>query len=84
MGHLAAISAQCIGGTWPPLQGKIQGRSAPVGQARAGFLESLDLEPLHGQPGVKTCPSKVFAARCEQYLSHPPSGWDGVFTATEK
>lgn len=53
-------------------------------QARAGFLESLDLEPLHGQPGVKTCPSKVFAARCEQYLSHPPSGWDGVFTATEK
>jgi len=53
-------------------------------QARAGFLESSELEPLRGQPGVKTCPSKVFAARCEQYLSHPPSDWDGIFTATEK
>lgn len=53
-------------------------------EAREGFIQALELEPLYGQPGVKTCPSKVFAARCEQYLSHPPSDWDGVFTATEK
>jgi len=53
-------------------------------KAREGFLASLELEPFHGEPGVKSCPSKVFAARCEHLMAHPPQNWDAVFTATEK
>ena len=53
-------------------------------KAREGFLACQDSEPWYGTPGVKTCPSKVFARRCERYLEDPPESWDGVFTATEK
>jgi adenylate cyclase len=52
--------------------------------AREGFLESLEVEPHRGQPGVKTTPSAVFAARCRAHLEHPPASWDGIHTATEK
>jgi len=52
--------------------------------ARDGFRLSLGHEPLRGEPGVKTTPSKVFLERCEGYLVHPPAAWDGVHTATEK
>jgi adenylate cyclase len=53
-------------------------------KAREGFLASLQLEPFYGEPGVKTCPSKVFASRCEQLAAHPPENWDAIFTATSK
>jgi len=53
-------------------------------KARTGFLASKSLEPNMGQPGTKTNPSEVFAARCLAYLEHPPSRWDGVHVATEK
>ncbi|MEK7391530.1 MAG: adenylate/guanylate cyclase domain-containing protein, partial [Fibrobacterota bacterium] len=53
-------------------------------KAREGFMASLQLEPFYGEPGVKTCPSKVFASRCEQLAAHPPENWDAIFTATSK
>ena len=53
-------------------------------RACAGFLRSLGLEPNLGQPGAKTNPSEIFAARCRSYMEHPPSRWDGVHVATEK
>jgi len=49
-----------------------------------GFRQSLEHEPLRGQPGVKTTPSEVFIERCEGYLRTPPSQWTGVHVATEK
>jgi len=52
--------------------------------ARDGFLACLDLEPHRGQPGAKTNPSEVFAARCASYMDTPPSPWDGIHTAREK
>lgn len=52
--------------------------------ALAGFESCLPLEPWLGETGVKTCPSKVFAARCRHFLSSPPADWDGIWTATEK
>ncbi len=53
-------------------------------QARDGFLAALELEPWYGEPGVKSCPSKIFASRSEHFLANPPKDWDAVFTATEK
>lgn len=53
-------------------------------KAREGFLACQPLEPWYGQPGVHSCPSKVFASRCERHLTHPPLEWDAVYTATEK
>jgi hypothetical protein len=53
-------------------------------KAKEGFLGSLEHEPFLGEPGVKSCPSKVFAARCDHHMAHPPKDWDAVFTATEK
>jgi hypothetical protein len=52
--------------------------------ARDGFLACLELEPNRRQPGAKTNPSAVFAARCASYLDNPPSSWDGIHTAVEK
>ena len=52
--------------------------------ARERFLECLRWEPWYGQSGVKTCPSLVFAARCEHFLKEPPQAWDGIWTATQK
>lgn len=52
--------------------------------ARSGFMRSLELEPHLGQPGTRTNPSEVFAARCRAYMERPPSRWDGVHVATEK
>lgn len=48
------------------------------------FRQSEALEPMRGQPGVKTTPSVVFAKRCEHLILHPPTDWDGIHTATEK
>lgn len=59
----------------------VQGRFA---EALGGFEACKALEPWYGQPGVKNCPSDVFAARCRHFLRHPPGAWDAVHTATEK
>jgi len=52
--------------------------------ARDIFRQCEPLEPFHGQPGVKTTPSGVFADRCEALILEPPAAWDGIHTATEK
>lgn len=52
--------------------------------AREAFAAARELEPWIGEKGVKACPSEVFASRCGHFLEHPPLGWDGVWTATEK
>ncbi len=49
-----------------------------------GFRRSRELEPLRGQPGVKTTPSEVFIERCEAYLRDPPKQWSGIHVSTEK
>jgi adenylate cyclase len=59
----------------------VEGRFA---EALEGFAACKPLEPWYGQPGVKNCPSDVFAARCRHHLEHPPERWDAVHTATEK
>lgn len=42
------------------------------------FRQALERRPEDG-------PSAIFAARCEEYLAHPPAPqWDGVFVQTEK
>lgn len=59
----------------------VEGRFA---RALEGFEACKPFEPWYGQPGVKNCPSDVFAARCRHLVEHPPATWDAVFTATEK
>jgi adenylate cyclase len=59
-------------------------RAGEFASARDRFLRSAELEPLRDQPGCKTDPSRVFAARCLEMAAHPPADWDGVHTATEK
>lgn len=49
------------------------------------FTEAIKYEIKDGEPGVRTCPSRVFLQRCQDYKASPPPGdWDGVFVATEK
>ena len=51
------------------------GKFAEAGEA---FQDILSAYPNDG-------PSKLFAGRCQAYVSAPPTGvWDGVFTATSK
>jgi adenylate cyclase len=59
-------------------------KAGDFGTARDGFLASLELEPNRLEPGAKTNPSAVFAARCASYMETPPSSWDGIHTAKEK
>ncbi|OHE85134.1 MAG: hypothetical protein A3G75_14870 [Verrucomicrobia bacterium RIFCSPLOWO2_12_FULL_64_8] len=55
--------------------------------ARQLFRQSAELEPLipGKAPGVKTSPSLVYVAICEQYEHKPPpENWDGAYVMTEK
>ncbi|MBO7005909.1 MAG: adenylate/guanylate cyclase domain-containing protein [Pseudomonadales bacterium] len=53
-------------------------RSMDFVGAKAMFEKCLEIVPGDG-------PAETFAARCESFLQYSPeSGWDGVFTLTEK
>ena len=56
-------------------------------EAIAVFKKTLELEwqRFPALKGVKTNPSEIYIARCEQYKDvPPPPDWDGVYTLTSK
>jgi adenylate cyclase len=59
-------------------QGRERYRERRWGEARAVFQALLDRWPEDG-------PARVFAARCQDYLSQgPEADWDGVYVMTHK
>jgi adenylate cyclase len=59
-------------------QGRERYRERRWDEARAVFQALLDRWPEDG-------PARVFAARCQDYLSQgPEAGWDGVYVMTHK
>jgi adenylate cyclase len=59
-------------------QGLTLYRQGKFAEAKEAFEDILSAYPNDG-------PSKLFAGRCQAYVSTPPSGvWDGVFIATSK
>jgi len=47
-------------------------------EAQMRFRDALAIDATDG-------PSKVFEARCGEYIKNPPpEGWDGVYTMTTK
>jgi len=54
-------------------------------QALALYREGRFAEALAAFEAVGTDPpAEAMAARCRQYITHPPENWTGVYVATEK